>query len=86
MDDSCSVCGLANRKRSNSGGKQTRIKNGRETAANAFPWHVGVARAGRESRAFCGGTVINTRSVVTAAHCQRGGFGKFNLIVMDNAT
>lgn len=51
------VCGLANRK--------TRIVGGSHTEVNEYPWLVVVSGG-------CGGSLINDRWVLTAAHCSKG--------------
>jgi len=49
-------CGIANR--------AARIVGGNYAQRNEYPWQVVVSAGG-----FCGGTIINTRWVLTAAHC-----------------
>merc|ERR1719219_344032 len=58
-------CGLAQR--------ATRIVGGKETEVNEYPWQAGLVRKGGSSHhLFCGGSLLNTRWVLTAAHCNRG--------------
>lgn len=53
-------CGVAN---------LNRIVNGVEVnPRNKYPWHVGLKKQGGPSY-WCGGTIINNKYVVTAAHC-----------------
>ncbi|XP_045123505.1 trypsin-1-like [Portunus trituberculatus] len=53
-------CGVAN---------LNRIVNGVEVnPRNKYPWHVGLKKQG-EASYWCGGTIINNKYVVTAAHC-----------------
>ncbi|KAF0288013.1 Trypsin-7 [Amphibalanus amphitrite] len=59
--DQC--CGVANR--------ASRIIGGVQTEVNEYPWQAGLVSTGG-SRTWCGGTVINNRYVLTAAHCTAG--------------
>jgi len=56
-------CGRVNR--------ASRIVGGVETEVNEYPWQAGLV-AREDTRTFCGGTVINNRYVLTAAHCLVG--------------
>merc|ERR1719412_1871450 len=48
-----------------------RIVGGQETEVHEYPWQVGlVSRNGRTP--FCGGTLISSTHVLTAAHCTAG--------------
>jgi len=58
------VCGKANR--------NTRIVGGQTTEVNEYPWQVALVGRGSSS-VFCGGTLINDRWVLTAAHCTQSG-------------
>lgn len=57
------ACGKANR--------VSRIVGGSETDVNEYPWQVALVST-RSSSVFCGGTLINDRFVLTAAHCTEG--------------
>ncbi|XP_031780170.1 venom protease isoform X2 [Nasonia vitripennis] len=56
-----------------SAGLHNRIVGGNDAALNAWPWMAAIAfRFGNDSGDFifsCGGTLVSSRHVVTAAHC-----------------
>merc|ERR1711884_1028354 len=58
-NNSC-TCGQVNRKH--------KIVNGVETEENEYPWQVGLA-SGSNYYASCGGSIIGSKSILTAAHC-----------------
>jgi len=58
------VCGKTNR--------ATRIVGGVTTEVNEYPWQVALVGRGSSS-VFCGGSLINDRWVLTAAHCTQSG-------------
>ncbi|XP_046417491.1 transmembrane protease serine 9-like [Neodiprion fabricii] len=63
--------------RSNSRGGQagyTRVVGGVKASPNEFPWMAMVVANG--SNLVCGGSLINDRYVLTAAHCLALGFSK----------
>merc|ERR1719458_1504069 len=52
------------------GAANGRIVGGQETEQHEYPWQVGlVSRNGRSP--FCGGTLISSTHVLTAAHCTQ---------------
>jgi len=46
-----------------------RIVGGQPASKNEYPWQVALVRTGRSSP-FCGGTLISSNTVLTAAHCK----------------
>ena len=54
----------------------TRIMNGREATPNAWPWAVSIGLDGPREYVphACGGTLLNKRYVITAAHCVTSSF------------
>lgn len=53
-------CGVSN--------QEIRIVGGRPTGVNRYPW---VAKLMYENHFHCGGSLINSDYVLTAAHCVR---------------
>lgn len=47
------------------------IVGGVEAQEHEFPWQASVRRKSTDSH-FCGGSIINQRWIVTAAHCMQG--------------
>lgn len=47
------------------------IVGGVEAQAHEFPWQASVRRKSSDSH-FCGGSIINQRWIITAAHCMSG--------------
>ena len=48
----------------------TKIVGGLETLQYEYPWQVGVTKK-KSRRPFCGGSIISSTSILTAAHCTR---------------
>ena len=57
-------CGLAER--------ATRIVGGEDTEVNEYPWQAGLVSRGNPSYVWCGGSLISSKWVLTAAHCTAG--------------
>ncbi|XP_066144714.1 uncharacterized protein [Euwallacea fornicatus] len=49
-----------------------RIVNGQQASPNQFPYQVGLYIQQKLTQVFCGGSLISTRYVLTAAHCTEG--------------
>jgi len=47
---------------------RNRIVGGQPATKNEYPWLVALVQTG-SSRPFCGGTLISSKTVLTAAHC-----------------
>jgi len=56
-------CGVANR--------VSRIVGGVATEENEYPWQIGLA-SGQGRTPYCGGSIVSSKTIVTAAHCTRG--------------
>jgi len=56
-------CGVANR--------VSRIVGGVATEENEYPWQIGLA-SGFGRTPYCGGSIISSKTILTAAHCTRG--------------
>ena len=50
-------------------GGSDRIVGGQTTEAHEYPWQVGLVNGPNGRTPFCGGTLISTTHVLTAAHC-----------------
>jgi len=59
VPDDCK-CGLAQR--------ATRVVGGQDSEVNEWPWQAGLISKGGKTP-WCGGTLVNSKWVLTAAHC-----------------
>jgi len=57
-------CGMANR--------ATRIVGGEVTEVNEYPWQIMIILDIFPGRPWCGGSILSSRTILTAAHCTEG--------------
>ena len=50
----------------------TRIIGGMNAEKNEYPWHAGLVVPMMGKNPVCGGTVLGSQWVITAAHCVKG--------------
>jgi len=55
-----------------------KIIGGDDAEPHAYPWQISLKNAGSH---FCGGTIINERQVICAAHCVKGQVASFMTVV-----
>jgi len=61
-----------------------RIVGGSETEANEYPWQVALKRPGARSPS-CGGSIVSSKTIVTAAHCTIGtGLDHYKVVVNEH--
>jgi len=51
----------------------SKIVGGAPTEENEYPWQVGLLSSRGSNSPFCGGSLISSKEVLTAAHCTTGG-------------
>ena len=49
--------------------ENTRIYKGRNARKNRYPWQIFLKISSKDKDDFCGGTLISTKKILTAAHC-----------------
>ena len=59
-------CGVSQR-------NMPRIVGGQHALKNAYPWLVALVLVG-STNPFCGGTLLSSRTVLTAAHCRKSSY------------
>merc|ERR1711915_30241 len=59
--------------------RSNRIVGGQNADKNEYPWQVMILKDGR---AHCGGSVISSRTILTAAHCN--GSSNFEVLVREH--
>lgn len=50
---------------------QARIVNGNRASTNEFPYQVSVRAISVSNASLCGGSIVSSRHILTAAHCTR---------------
>jgi len=50
--------------------KDPRIVGGNEAIQGSYPWMVMIQSTERNGSFLCGGSIINNRTIITAAHCM----------------
>ena len=51
-------------------GDKSRIVGGEDARSNQYPWQVGLMFTDQDTESFCGGTLLSSDTVLTAAHCM----------------
>ena len=49
--------------------ESNRIVGGQDADKNEYPWQVALKR-GNSRKPFCGGSILSTDTILTAAHCD----------------
>merc|ERR1712130_682893 len=57
-----------------------KIVGGVQTEENEYPWQVGLISSSGSRSPFCGGTLISSKEVLTAAHCTESGGANYVLV------
>ena len=58
-----------------------RIVGGEETIIEQYPWQVAIRESYGAKTQFCGGSILTTRWVITAAHCTNEIENKNEIII-----
>ena len=56
---------------------KSRIIGGHEAEPHAYPWQVSFRQLGQH---ICGGSIINERQIICAAHCVEGQIALFDSV------
>lgn len=59
----------AQEQKSGTGDRQGRITGGNEAARGQFPYQAAMFVTASGGTYFCGGTILDTKTILTAAHC-----------------
>ena len=51
--------------------RKIRIVGGVETEEHEYPWQIGLV-GGSNGNIYCGGSIISSKWILTAAHCVDG--------------
>jgi trypsin len=66
-------CGVPNRVQ--------KIVGGVETEMHEYPWQVGITSPD-SNRPFCGGSILSSKTILTASHCTKGSPAKDLVVVV----
>jgi len=69
------LCALAQRANAKCGDPDvvaSRIVGGDEVVRHSIPWQAGLVNGNNQKHPWCGGTIIDSTHVLTAAHCTEG--------------
>jgi len=61
--------------------KSDRIVGGEEAPKHEFPWQISLRALANLGQHICGGTIINERQVLTAAHCVEPVLSGFDTVI-----
>lgn len=61
--------------------KFDKIVGGEDAPKHEFPWQISLRALANLGQHICGGSIINERQVLTAAHCVEPAFSKFDTVI-----